>query len=109
MRELRCITFNKDEAITAVVERRHTQRHALPAGMIKGLSFNNDSKNNSVLHTEDYDGKRTDVDISEAEMAASLVCYCLGRKIPMPQKSNKRLEVLSGDLVLILTLDERKL
>ena len=46
------------------------------------------------------------IDISEAEMAAALVNYCLSRKIPMPSKSNKGVQVIGGDVTLILTIQE---
>ena len=106
MRELRCITFTEQEAIAAVVDRRHAQRHALPAGMIRGLSVNIDGNNTCALEMEDYHGNRPCVTIPEQEIAAALVAYCLSRKIPMPRKSSKTIHVIGGDLTLVLTISD---
>ena len=106
MREIRCITFNEREAVTAVLDRRRAQRQAIPAGLIQGLTFKSTKGTASVLRVEDYDGNKTPIDISEAEMAAALVAYCLARKMPMPAKSNKGVQVIGGDITLILTIQE---
>ena len=106
MREIRCITFNEREAVAAVLDRRRAQRQSIPSGLIQGLAFKSDNGAASVLKVEDYDGNKTPIDISEAEMAAALVNYCLSRKIPMPSKLNKGVQVIGGDVTLILTIQE---
>jgi len=101
MRELRCVTFTEQEAVSAVVDHRHAQRHLLPGGMVRGLALNIDGKNTCVLKMEDYDGNKTNVLVKEQQVAAALVAYCLSRKIPMPRRSRKTIEVIGGDITLV--------
>ena len=106
MRKLRCITFSEREAVAAVLDRRHTQRQSVPSGLIQGLTFQSSGGAASILKVEDFDGNKTPVEISEAEMAAALVNYCLARRIPMPMRSNKGIQVIGGDITLVLTITE---
>ena len=106
MREIRCITFNEREAVGAVLDRRRTQKQSIPSGLVQGLSFKSKEGAASVLKVEDYDGNKTPIDISESEMAAALVNYCLSRKVPMPAKSSKGVQVIGGDVTLVLKIQE---
>jgi len=104
MKEFRCIVFNEQEAIAALVERRRKFREPLPVATIKGLSYDTSSGVNSTLLMEDDYGKKIPVAIPEAEMAAALVNYCLGRKIPMPMGAKKGIEVMGSDVTLLLNI-----
>ena len=108
MKEFRCIVFSDQEAISAIIERRQKQREQLPVGTILGLSH---TKSDSAgvgftLQTVDDYGKKTPVEIAMAEMAAALVNYCLGRRIPMPASAKKGIEVMGSDITLVMTIAE---
>ena len=79
---------------------------SIPSGLVQGLSFKSKEGAASVLKVEDYDGNKTPIDISESEMASALVNYCLSRKVPMPAKSSKGVQVIGGDVTLVLTIQE---
>ena len=106
MKEFRCIVFSDQEAISAVIERRQTQREQLPVGTIQGLSFNTEGGRGFTLQTMDDYGKKTPVEIAIPEMAAALVNYCLGRRIPMPAGAKKGIEVIGSDITLVMTIAE---
>ncbi len=106
MKEFRCIVFSDQEAISAVIERRQKQREQLPVGTILGLTFNTDAEKGFTLQTVDDYGKKNPVQIAIPEMAAALVNYCLGRRIPMPAGAKKAIEVMGADITLVLTIAE---
>ncbi|MEI8394821.1 MAG: hypothetical protein WCF85_08810 [Rhodospirillaceae bacterium] len=106
MKEFRCIVFNEQEAITAVIERRRKQREALPIATIKGLVYQTDGEYTSILNLIDDYGKKIELPIPRAEMAAALVNYCLTRKIPMPMAAKKNIEVIGSDITLLMTIAE---
>ena len=106
MKEFRCIVFSDQEAISAVIERRQKQREKLPVGTIQGLHFNTDASQGFTLQTSDDYGKKTPVPIAIPEMAAALVNYCLGRRIPMPASAKKAIEIMGSDITLVMTINE---
>ncbi len=106
MKEFRCIIFNEHEAITALVDRRRQQKVPLPYGTISGLTFSPQDGSFANLNIQDDYGTKIPVTISEADMAASLVKYCLERKIPMPMSAKKSIEVIKGEVTLLMTTAE---
>ena len=106
MKEFRCIVFSDQEAISAVIDRRKKQREQLPVGTILGLIANTEAGTGFILQTVDDYGKKTPVDIAVPEMAAALVSYCLGRRIPMPASAKKGIEVMGSDITLVMTIAE---
>ena len=111
MRELRCLVFADQEVITAYVERLRRLREPLPSGTILGIDYDgSDLRNVSSIITVVGDGGDIHrLEIRMVEMAASLVDYCLSRKIPIPAASRKWLEIINRhELVLLMTLEEKK-
>ena len=105
MKEFRCIVFNEQEAITAVVERRRKQRESLPVATIHSMTYNAEDNTSTLDMVDDY-GKKIPVNIGVSEMAAALVNYCLSRKIPMPMAAKKGIEILGKDVTLVMTIAE---
>lgn len=104
MKEFRCIVFSDQEAISAIIERRQKQREQLPVGTIQGLTFKAEAGMGFTLQTIDDYGKKTPVEIAVPEMAAALVSYCLGRRIPMPAGAKKAIEIMGSDITLVMTI-----
>ena len=110
MREFRCLIFADHEVITAYIERLKRLRSPLPAGTIRGIEYNATAAKqvDSVLTVISDEGEIHRIQIRMVEMAASLVDYCLNRKIPIPSGSQKWVEVINThELVLLMTLTER--
>ncbi len=108
MKEMRSLSFTEREAIMATVDLMRKMRVPLPVGQVVGLHLSEDPVGADLI-IEDDDGKRTHVHRSAAELAASLVNYCLERKIRLPSSSRKFVEVIGGSLNLIVYLDETDL
>lgn len=105
---MRSLSFTEREAIMAIVDLMRKTRVPLPIGQVVGLTLL-DNPVGAELVIEDNDGKRTTVPRSAPELAASLVNYCLDRKIRLPSASRKFVEVIGGSLNLIVYLDEMDL
>ena len=111
MREFRCLVFADQEVITAYVERLRRLREPLPAGTIRGIEYHAIDKKHvdSIITIVSDAGDIHRVEIRMVEMAASLVDYCLNRKIPIPAASQKWIEVINQhELVLLMTVAEKK-
>lgn len=111
MREFRCLVFADPEVITAYVERLRRLREPLPSGTIRGIEYDDTDKKNvkSIITIVGDAGDVHSVEIRMVEMAASLVDYCLNRKIPIPAASQKWIEVIKNhELVLLMTVAEKK-
>lgn len=104
MKEMRTLGFTEREAIQAIIDLMRKQRLELPVGQVVGLELHEDPVAAELI-IEDDDGKRTMVPRNAAELAASLVNYCINRKIRLPSMSNKFVEVIAGSLNLIIYLD----
>lgn len=104
MKEMRTLGFTERESMQAIVDLMRKQRLELPVGQVVGLELHDDPVS-AALIIEDDNGKRTHVPRNAAELAASLVNYCIDRKIRLPSMSNKFVEIIAGSLNLIIYLD----
>ena len=104
VKEMRTLGFTEREAMQAIVDLMRKQRLTLPVGQIVGLELHEEPVAADLI-IEDDNGKRTTVTRNAPELAASLVNYCIDRKIRLPSMSNKFVEVIAGTLNLIIYLD----
>ena len=56
---------------------------------------------------DDY-GKVTSLVLPELEVAAALIAFCMGRKIPLPVDAEKTLHVIKDAATLIITMNFNK-
>jgi len=102
---MRTLGFTEREAIQAIVDLMQKQRLELPVGQVVALELQEDPVS-AYLIIEDNEGSRSHVSRNAAEIAASLVNYCISRKIRLPAMSNKFVEVIGGSLNLIVYMDD---
>lgn len=105
MREMRSIGFSEQETIRAVIELMQRQRQPLPKGRVVRLDLREDPVGASLVVEDDY-GQLSNVERSGAELTASLVAYCLDRRIRLPNRGKKFVEVIGGAVNLLLYLEE---
>ncbi len=105
MREMRSISFSEQEAIRAVIELMQRQRQPLPKGRVLRLELREDPVGASLVVEDDY-GAVSHVQRNAAELTASLVSYCIDRRIRLPNRGRKFVEVIGGAVNLLLYLDE---
>jgi hypothetical protein len=108
MRELRCIVFTERELIGAVIARRRKRNEELPQGTVESVKFNTGEMIETVMEVKDDYGKVTSLVLSEQEVAAAMIAFCMGRKIPLPVEAEKTLHVIKDAATLIITMNFNK-
>ena len=104
MREMRSLGFTDREVITAVLDLMRKTRQPLPSGQIRDISFYSDPVRAELLIEDDF-GEKTTVHRNAAELAASLVNYCLERRIRLPSHGRKFVELIAGSLNVVVDLE----
>ena len=108
MRELRCIVFSERELIGAVIGRRRKFNEELPRGTVESVKFRTGDTIETVMEVKDDYGKVTSLVLPELEVAAALIAFCMGRKIPLPVDAEKTLYVIKDAATLIITMNFNK-
>ena len=108
MKELRCIVFTERELISAVIGRRRKRNEELPQGTVELVKFRTGDTIETVMEVKDDYGKVTNLVLSEPEVAAALIAFCMGRKIPLPVEAEKALHVIKDAATLIITMNFNK-
>lgn len=108
MQELRAISFTERELMTAIVEFTGRLNRKLPVGMVKDPVIVEGPPITVQLPIEDDYGKMHEATFAEMEVAAALVNYCMTRKIRMPAKAEKVLQIISGAATLVIWLGEQE-
>ncbi len=105
MKELRCIVFTDREIVSAVVDRRRRVGEPLPPGAVSEVTFAIEETVTTRFRIVAEDGGVAEVDLGEAEVIASMVAYCMSRRIPLPVDAEKTLYVIRDALTLMITLN----
>lgn len=105
MKEMRTLGFTERESIQAIIDLMRKQRLPIPVGQVVALELVEEPVS-ATLIIEDNDGKRTPIQRSAAELAASLVNYCIERKVRLPSTGDKFVEVIAGSLNLVIFMAE---
>ncbi|HYE49020.1 MAG TPA: hypothetical protein VEB20_05485 [Azospirillaceae bacterium] len=108
MRELRAISFTERELTTAIIEFSGRLRRQLPSGTVQDAVLLPGPPITARLPIQDDYGTLHQVDYAEMEVAAALVHYCMSRKIRMPAKSEKVLQVIAGQATLVIWVGQTK-
>ena len=108
MRELRCIVFTEQELISVIVGRRRKRNEELPQGTVESVKFRTGETIETVIEVKDDYGKVTNLVLPEPEVAAALIAFCMGRKIPLPVEAEKTLHVIKDAATLIITMNFKK-
>jgi hypothetical protein len=105
MRELRCIIFSNQELISAIIDFKRKNRMTLPIGTVSGCEFiaQDEVVITKITLTDDYKAT-SEMLIDATEVAAAVVNYCLERKVPIARSYTKKLEVMDGQLTLVMTM-----
>ena len=103
MKEVRTIIFSNEEVQLALTEHCKRRGKALPAGVVSAFTSKADPISVSLTLTNDK-GLNASFDFSQVEVAASLIGYCLHRKIPLPAKAEKQLQIIANAFVLVVTM-----
>ncbi|MBV9861921.1 MAG: hypothetical protein JO267_07215 [Alphaproteobacteria bacterium] len=111
--ELRHIVFRPVEVVKAVIEYRRRMRRPLPAGHLRSYQLREPSATDDAVSaifeiSPDTTSEPQIVELAGPELAASLILFCIDRKIPLPASANKSLKKFGDHLTLIVTLNPKQ-
>jgi hypothetical protein len=106
MREMRAITFGDAETIKAVVTQMQKAREKLPSGQVTLDLIIDEVPVVRLIFTDDH-GQRTILERDSADVANALVTYCLDRRIRLPANASKFIDIVDGQVALLIYMDER--
>ncbi|PWC55156.1 hypothetical protein [Azospirillum sp. TSO22-1] len=109
MKELRCLVFTEQEVVKAVLDRRRKVRDAMPIGTVQGVVYtmSYDTVTTTIRIIDDHGGDQS-LMLGPTEVAAALVGYCMGRRVPLPVDADKCLHLINGALTLMITMNFKK-
>lgn len=105
-REVRTITFSQLEVYQAMAEFAARNGRAMPPGTLDRLAFNPQQEPALVMAVRTPGSPIIQkVAFRQAEVAAALILYCRGNRIPLPKNSRRKLESADDGVTLILHLE----
>ena len=106
--EFRRVTFTNNELIEAIHDHNQVSRDKLPAGMI--VSCKPVSEPDVAVRLDLVDqasGETRLAYLSPEVVAAVLLRYCMKRRIPMPRKAAKPIEIHGDEISLKIEIEGR--
>ena len=107
MKELRTIIFAADELELAIGEHQQRGWTHFPAGSIKSMAVGSSPPSVTITVPNGRGGVRP-LFIDEKQILSAMVEFCIKRRVPLPIRSAKRVEVVGEDLALVVTLAEKR-
>ena len=108
MKEVRTIVFSLDEVQTALAEHCRRRGKQLPVGVVREFTFTASPVSASLVLANDH-GLSASFDFSQVEIAAALIGFCLHRKVPLPAKAEKQIQVMGSSFMLVVTMATKKI
>ena len=102
MKEVRTILFSVDEVQAALAEHCRRRGKPLPVGVVREFAFKADPISASFVLVNDH-GVSASFAFSQVEVAAAVIGFCLHRKVPLPAKADKQIQVMGSSLMLVVT------
>jgi hypothetical protein len=100
--EVRHLSFRSREIMLAITEYYYRRGLTLPAGTAARILIAEGPPVRAVLDIDTDRGEMIEVPIDAETLAASLILFCINRKIPLPAESDKRLRRLQADAVALV-------
>jgi hypothetical protein len=95
--EFRFIVFKPSEALAAFVEFSKRNGRTLPKGRPVRADAHATDPVEGTLWIEDRDKPSVPVKFAHEDVLGALILFCLNRKIPLPQDSEKVAEFMKRD------------
>ncbi len=104
--EVRYLLFDEQDLLRAMIDYRKVRNQPLPAGSISEFKIQRKQPVTCTLTLqEDQAGHTTDVIFTNNDMRAALVSYCIDKKVPMPAKADKDLQVFGKRIGMLISLN----
>ncbi len=105
--EIRHLLFQDDDLIRALIEYKKKRNEPLPPGSI--TSFKTEEKQQIIRCIlkiySDKCNEKIDFSFEHEEIRQALIMYCLYKKIPLPAKVRKDLQMFGDRVGLFLSLN----
>lgn len=102
--EHRRIRFPPGELRTALRELRRRRPDLVPSGDVRPDGFVDTDEGLKLRLAPQGNGDGPAAVLKAEAVAAALILFCQNRDIPLPRRSDKRLEVEEEEVVLVLDL-----
>lgn len=106
MRELRAISFTERELTQALIEFSGRLKRKLPVGTVMDARVASEAPIKIVLPIQDDYGELKETPYSEMEVAAALVHFCMGRKVRLPARGEKIIQIIGGQPTLVIWIPD---
>jgi hypothetical protein len=101
--ELRHIIFSKQEVIEAVQGYMRRSGERIPHGVVTRITVKTDEQIGILFQvTEDVNDKVHNYYVDQDKLAASLILYCKTNRIPLPYKSEKKLQMFGSNVSMLV-------
>ncbi len=104
--EVRYLLFDEQDLLRAMIEYRKSRNQPLPTGTISEFKIQRTEPVTCILSVhEDQAHKKTDIIFTNDVMRAALISYCLYKKVPLPAKASKELQVFGKRIGMVISLN----
>ena len=104
--EVRYLLFDEPDLLRAVIEYRKSRNQPLPTGTIAEFKIQRKQPVTCTLSIhEDQAGKKTDIIFTNDVMRAALISYCIHKKVPLPIRAEKDLQVFGKRIGMLISLN----
>lgn len=104
--EVRYLLFGEQDLLRAMIEYRKSRNQPLPAGTIAEFKIQRKHPVTCTVSIHgDKAGKKTDIIFTNDVMCAALISYCRYKRIPLPVKAEKELQVFGERVGMLISLN----
>jgi hypothetical protein len=104
--EVRYLLFDEQDLLRAMIEYRKSRNQPLPTGTISEFKIQRAQPVTCILSVdEDQAGKKTDIIFTNDVIRAALISYCLYKKVPLPARAEKNLQVFGKRIGMLVSLN----
>ena len=104
--ETRHLIFQNHEVHRALADFQKHRGDPLPPGTIAGITLGRTPKIHCILEWDADEASERQSRLFQAdELGAALIRYCIGKKIPLPAKSPKVLQIFNGQIGLVISIN----
>ena len=108
MEELRTIFFSREELELAISEHQKRTSAEFRLGSIRALRLE-DSPPSATISIANVRGDHRAVVFSERDILDAMIEFCLKRKVPLPMRSSKRIEIQGDRAALVIEVSGKRL
>ncbi len=104
--EVRYLLFDEQDLLRAMIDYRKSRNQPLPTGSISEFKIQRNHPVTCILTLQgDQAGQKTDIIFANDAMRAALISYCTYKKVPLPVRAEKDLQVFGKRIGMLISLN----